>query len=434
MFETIVPILTLVVAGFVLAHLKPYPICQIFILFVTAYTTLFPMMEFALSPFPFTGVFGYHQLIFSFLFIFPLFYFILLQSGNNYSSTVIPSRAILNHLAPIALIASALVFLAISIVYDLFLVRLGYSDFLVTTGSTPTVFLYHFRMSIETSFFVILFLIATIRCYPRDKYVRYYKLALAVYILIFGVFFLVNSRMQFLLLVLLVISSNYKGGVINLARLAKIGLAVVILALALTLLREFVIEQNYRLDASSAATLLQETLLLIAARLNSVGMVDMAGQSGYNAFVPNLDGLWFLIKFNLSVVTNPAYYEHMKAIEITSPSVFVMNGILLRNDVDFPKSMMVEFLLIFGALCLPVLAFVLSKIVTSIQAVLRSSYPADKTFLIALYILPLLMQFEKEFSGFLLSILKWLPMLILVIVLRPKPDSALVEQRAMAGV
>lgn len=434
MFELIVPTIALFIAGFTLGHLKAYPIAQIFILFVTAYTTLFPLMVFILSPFPFTGIFGYHQFVFSCLFLFPLFYFILNQSRQSYVRLNVPKDASLNHLAPVALILSAFMFLGISIIYDLFLVRLGYSDFLITTGSTPTVFLYHFRLSVETSFFIILFLITIIRSYPNEKYVQYYKFALYVYVAIFGTFFLINSRMQFLLLVLLVISSNYKGGGINLARLAKIGLALVVLALALTLLREFVIEQNYRLDASSGATLLQETLLLIAARLNSVGMIDMAGQSGYNVFLPNLEGLWFLIRFNLSMIIDPAYYEYMKSIEITSPSVFVMNGLLLRNDVDFPKSMMVEFLLIFGALFLPILAFYLAKIVTHIQSILRSSYPTSKTFLVALYVLPMLMQFEKEFSGFLLSVIKWLPMLVMIIFLRPKAETSLIKQRTTAGV
>tara|TARA_R110000787_G_scaffold10961_3_gene36433 strand:+ start:435 stop:1742 length:1308 start_codon:yes stop_codon:yes gene_type:complete len=420
MIEVIPSLFILGVTGLALTRLKHFPISQIYILFVVAYTSLFPALDLLMSPFPLKGAFGFHQSMFAIFFILPLILFILMRSRfsivtGNQSDDIVN----LNTYSPIILSASAIVFLVAALAYNLFFVRLGYGEFLQIASSTPNVVRYHYRMAVETSFFVIIYLTAIIRSYPDARFIGAYKVTLGVYILVFGAFFLVNSRMQFLLLVILLLASNYKTGIINFRRLAKLGVMVVALAISLTLLRELFIEQNNRLDVSSFMILIRETVWLIASRLNSVVMIDTAGQGLYNPFIPNLDGLWFLIKFNLAAFNDPAYYEYMKAIQITSPSVFVINDILVRTDIDFPKSMMVEVLLIFGLLGLPVLAYILARVVGRIQFIVKRFSPTDPQFILALYVLPGILQFEKEFSGFLFSLIKWAPMVIFIIVSRP---------------
>lgn len=421
MIEVIPSLFILVVTGMALARLKNFPISQIFILLVVAYTSLFPALDFLMSPFPLKGVFGFHQSMFAAFFIFPLILFIIIQSRFPRSIVRVPGTVErLNTYSPIILSASAVIFLVASLAYNLFFVRLGYGEFLQIASDTPNIVRYHYRMAVETSFFIIIYLTAIVRCYPQAKSIAAYKITLGIYILVFGAFFLVNSRMQFLLLVILLLASNYKTGIINFRKLAKLGAVIVTLAISLTLLRELFIEQNNRLDVSSTMVLIRETIWLIASRLNSVVMIDTAGQGDYSPFSPHLEGLWFLIKFNLAAFNDPAYYEYMKSIQITSPSVLIMNDILVRNDIDFPKSMMVEVLLIFGLLGLPVLAYVLARVVAKVQFTLKRFYPTDSRFILALYVLPGVFQFEKEFSGFLFSLIKWVPMAVFILVSRPK--------------
>tara|TARA_R110002051_G_scaffold320830_1_gene406977 strand:- start:69 stop:1358 length:1290 start_codon:yes stop_codon:yes gene_type:complete len=421
MIEVIPSLFILGVTGLALARLKHFPLSQIFILFVVSYTSLFPALDYIMSPFPLKGAYGFHQSMFAVFFIFPLIIFILMRSRypNNIASEPGEVKK-LNTYSPIILSASAIVFLVAALAYNLFFVRLGYGEFLQIASSTPNIVRYHYRMAVETSFFIIIYLIAIIRFYPRAQFVAAYKVTLGIYILVFGAFFLVNSRMQFLLMVILLLSSNYKTGIINFRRLAKLGAMIVTLAISLTLLRELFIEQNNRLDVSSAMVLIRETVWLIASRLNSVVMIDTAGQGAYNPFAPNLEGLWFLIKFNLAAFNDPAYYDYMKSIQITSPSVFVMNDIMVRRDIDFPKSMMVEVLLIFGLFGLPFLAYILARVIGKIQFTLKRFYPTDSRFILALYVLPGIFQFEKEFSGFLFSLIKWAPMAVFILVSRPK--------------
>ncbi|KZX88300.1 hypothetical protein A3726_14755 [Erythrobacter sp. HI0037] len=414
-------IINLIAAGIALHFLSSRIVTQVFILFVVSYTVVFPAIEFILSPYPFYGSFSRHQLVIGTLFLVPLFAFIAqgCRIGSEWGARPV-SGIILSHLLPVIFIAGGVLFVIETVVYGLFFARLGYENFLQTYEGTPTLLLLHYRISVETSFFVILFLLSCIRFAPKDRNIVFYKVALLFYCIVFGSYFLVNSRMQFLLLVILLVASGYRGGGINFGRLLKVGSAVVFLAFTLTFLREFVIEKNYRLDASSATALLTDTTLLIAARLNSVVMIDTAALWGYNIWVPNFEGLWFFVKLNTAPIFDPNYYELMKSIEITSPSVYVINTILAANYVDFPKSMMVEVLLLFGALGLPALAFILAKVIVFVQRELRSGDPSDIPFVLALYILPLVMQFEKEFTGFLTSIFKWSPVFILVIILRPR--------------
>lgn len=435
MVDIAASLLILIAVGVAVSALNRFPLLQIFVIIVSAYTIFFPMLDFMSSPYPFTRTFLYHQIVFGVFFLAPLVFFIsrgaVTLAGK---ATTVSPPVELNHYTPIILIASLALFTASSILYNLYFVRIGYGDFLLTTGSTPTVLLFHYRMMAETSFFVIIYLIAAVRAGKGDAYRKYYMLALGLYVLTFGPFFLINSRMQFLLLLILVLVSNYEKGRINFPRLIAVVVSVVTLAIALTLLREFIIEDNGRLDASSSASLIRETVWLISGRLNSLTMIDTAGETGYNIFAPNLYGFWFVIKFNLSPIFDPAFYAYIKSIEQTSPSVYIMNTILLRNDVDFPKSMAVETVLMLGALGLPALAYVISRVMIWIQRKLRYDDISSVGFVLALYFLPLVYQFEKEFSGFLLSALKWSPMAAFLIISRPRRVSRGVNSRQLAHV
>lgn len=423
LYQIIPTIMMLVAIGVVISRLAAYPIFQIFLLIVTAYTAAFPLLDHSLSSENFKYPFVYNQVILSALFLAPLAFFLSIEAKRLSLEKMSEPASSQLHFSPILpwlLVAHAVLFLFTAIIFGLFFVRLGYADFLQTYDNTPAILLFHHRLAVEGAFFVILCLIAFLRIMPKSAIRRAYVIALAANLLVFGAFFLINSRMQFLLLLILVLSSNYVSGRINFWRLTKLGFGLLVVIVSLTLLREFVIEQNNRLYGATSFELLRQTLWLISARLDSVIMVNMAAETSYNIFAPNPGGIWFFWKFNSAPIFDPEFYALMKSAEMTSPSVWMMNGILLRNDVDFPKSMMVEILLMFGAGVLPLFALLLSRVVSLIQYRLRFFNISDKGFIFALYILPLIFQFEKEFTGFVLSVFKWLPLLFLMIWFRPK--------------
>jgi hypothetical protein len=422
MIDLLPSIITLVVVGFFIVMLKRAPIVQLFIVIIAAYVVLFPALDFYLAPFPPKNVFAYHQTIFAVMFVFPLIAFAArrLRRDALHAQPPVTTTAELNRLVPPFLLLNLILFMATAYIYNLYLVRLGYGDFRETTGSTPTILLFQYRMTVDTSFFIVLYLIYCLKLAPPASGVVFpYRVALYSYAAVFGLFFLFNSRMQFLLLIIVIGLSTYKRGLGNSRRLVLIGVSVVALAVTLTLLRELVIEHTDRLDASSTAVLLRDTTWIIAARLNSITMLDAAGET-YSIFSTNFSGMDFFIKFTASPFLDPAYYEYMKSIEETSPSVFVINNILSTREVDFPKSMIIDVVLIFGAFGLVPLAYILSTTVVWIQRQINTRNVTYAGFVLALYVLPLVFQFEKEFLGFITSLFKWSPLVIMAIIVRPR--------------
>jgi len=402
---------------------RAYPTAQIFITIVGAYILVFPTVDFLLAPKNHASNFAYIQLIILLLFFSPLVLFLKmrLKSSQIHFSKDQSTKIALNPYAPLILILNQIAFIFVSYYYDLYLVRINYGDFETFTGTIPLLPLAIYRISLESSFFIVIFLYYCLKSSSQtNKHRLLYKITFISYVSIFGLFFLVNSRMQFIILFLLLIACGYRPGSHSLKKVAVTFFAVLFLIVALTLLREFVIEGNDRLEASGSAALIRETIALIAVRLNSLAIVDLATEFGFNPFRLDLSGLFYFIEFNFAYFTDPREYDAIKALQLTSPSVYVINNILGARYVDFPKSMVVDTILIFGCFGLPVLAYFLASLVGWIQRQLHSSDVSNGSFVFALFLLPLVFQFEKEFLGFLINCIKWSPMLILGLVARPK--------------
>ena len=96
--------------------------------------------------------------------------------------------------------------------------------------------------------------------------------------------------------------------------------------------------------------------------------------------------------------------------------------------------MILDMFLIFGVYGLFVTAAVLARIVTAIQRRTLGFRGFTPAFLASIYTLPLLFQFEKEFLGFLVSFMKWFPVLALVVFLRPRRRGSWTTYRAQRKV
>ena len=105
---------------------------------------------------------------------------------------------------------------------------------------------------------------------------------------------------------------------------------------------------------------------------------------------------------------------------MTSPTVSIVNRLLSTTEVDFPKLVILDMFLSFGVVDLLVTALVLGLSVAAIQCQVISLRNFRWSYLLAVYALPMLLGFEKEFLGLLFAFAKWLPALGLFYLLGPR--------------
>ena len=169
-------------------------------------------------------------------------------------------------------------------------------------------------------------------------------------------------------------------------------------------------------------------------------MLNRLLETDYNPFGMQLSGLVHVFNMYASFFIDQQAYVNIRASEITSPSVEIVNRLLNESHVDFPKSMVVDVQLIFGSLFLPLLAWFLSALIIFSQKIIITSNKINSRLLFGLFIIPLILQFGVETIGFISFILKWSPMLLMIIFFHSRrnitqsivaPESASLQPTAM---
>ena len=87
--------------------------------------------------------------------------------------------------------------------------------------------------------------------------------------------------------------------------------------------------------------------------------------------------------------------------------------------------MIVDVFLSFGVYGLSVLSLIIGYIISKVQTHVTPTNGFTFSFIASLYLIPILLQFEKEFLGFLISCVKWVPLLFVLYWFRPKQSVAL---------
>jgi len=410
------------VAMFIYRHMGA-PVLQIYALIVTCYLNLFPAIDYLFSNSEGMSNFAYFQVIIFGFFQLPLLYFahVSFHRIAHVSTPFMRLQTRLSANLPIILGILLLVFWFSVVKYDIFFRRLGHDALARYSAEVPFLLLYLYRCVVETAFFVIMFLWTTLRCaLPSSRNYRLYQTALAGYLFTFVIFFAANSRMQFVILILCLICTQPSLAVLVFRQGMKFSLLLLLLVFGLTIFREFYLEANERLDFESIADLLLAVGGLIASRLDSVVVLYQLQDVGFNVLGFQLSGILHVLNFYGSFAFDPASYEAIKATLVTSPSVEIINRLTSSTAIDFPKSMILDVFLSFGIWGLLLVATILGISLGKLQRQLVLFRRFTPAFLIALYVLPMLLEFEKEFIGFVFSLIKWLPILLLVYLLRPK--------------
>ena len=428
-FDLLPTLLIVALVGWFIRRHRGLPVVQVYAVIVASYLNIFPALNFLFSKGEVINSFAVYQWLIIGFFELPMLFFSHRIAGRFHRAQpdFRSAAARLSPVLPLTLGVMLLAFWFVAIHYNLFLRRLGHLGLMSYTAEVPTLLLYLYRSTVETAFFVITFLWTVLRCVRRDShYYGGYVFVLTAYLVSFLLFFLVNSRMQFLLLLLCLICTQppVADFLLRRGRMLRFGLNLLAVVIGLTLFRELYLEDNNRLETENLTDLLLGVGGLISARLDSIAILYRMRDAGFDPLGFDLTGVLHVVRFNVAFFTDPATYASIKASIVTSPSVAIVNRFLSVDEMDFPKSMILDMFLSFGVLGLVIAGSVLGSIVGWLQRQLKGLGGFSLPVMVSLYALPMLLEFEKEFMSLLVGILKWIPIFALLYWARPRCETS----------
>ena len=417
-------LLLIIIGSYIYLH-RGLPIIQIYTLIMVSYLNIFPALNYYLNDGEgMSGFFTYQSLIIIFFQLPVLLITHFLVKKPLFDGVVATSVKLkLSLRLPFFLMGLLAFFWFVALHYDLYIRRLGHEGLLENTEAVPSFLLYLYRLSVETSFFIVIYILTILR-HARSDVSHYllYKITLIAYVLTYAIFFIVNSRMQFMLLAICMICTQpnltfffFKG-----VRILRTAIILLALALGLTIFRELFLEDNGRIFFDDLPTLLLGTFKLIAARLDSTIILYQLHEVNFNFLGFNFSGLERVFSLYSSFFTDYSNYVAIKASLVTSPSVEIVNQTLGAAEVDFPKSVILDMFLSLGVTGLLLSSLIIGVLISTVQNQILKFRNFTFMFLVSLYLLPMLLEFEKEFIGLFFAFLKWLPFLLLLYYERPQ--------------
>lgn len=401
-------------------------VLQLYILIATCYLNIFPTFNYILYDGEGSSEFGKYQWLVGMFFQFPLL--IILHIGALFfNSQLIKTQGVsakLSVLLPIGLAVMLISFWGIALGYDIFFRRIGFTELMQATSNVPSVLLYIYRSVVETSFFVIAFLLTTLRIVRvNTSHYLTYKILTCAYVVTFLIYFLVNSRMQLILIFFTIACTQprFEKAMLGRSWLRFVALLSCVV-LALTLLREVVLEDSGRIDISSLLILLRNVAEGLAERLDALKILCQIDGLGFDPFGFNLIGISHFVTLHWLFFVDATAYQVIKEDLTTSPSVVIVNQMLPIQVVDFPKAVILDMFLSFGVLGLLSMATLLSVLLIWMQRCVKAPLGITPSYILAIYMLPIILAFENEFLASFFSFLKWLPVFMLVCMLRPRFD------------
>jgi hypothetical protein len=181
-----------------------------------------------------------------------------------------------------------------------------------------------------------------------------------------------------------------------------------------------VFENNNRVSNSSILNSVVDSVGLIAGRLDSMWILTALSDRGFNPLSFNLSGIGIIWDLYYSFVFDPVHYQDIKNSLETSPSAVIINQLMTVSQIDFPKSMVLDVFLSFGVIGLMPLALIVGKVLNSIESQISSNKYTTFYYIAALYVAPMILEFEKETFSIIVSVMKWSPILLLVFAVRPR--------------
>ncbi len=321
----------------------------------------------------------------------------------------------------------SLAFLAIAEKYGLFFRRIGHEGLAYRSSSMSFVELVVYRSFSETSVFLLSLGLFIFLNFSKGKYLYKYIFigGFLLHALIYSGFVLINNRLQTaVLLTSLFIMFSYwktlspKWPLFSMPKIFALCLFLVFSAKLVVDLRD-VYSTTGSISGYSITRIFSESESekgsKLTRRLNGVDLMakitEPAVREGFlwgEAWARPISIYYYMIFL-------PEKAKEIKLSLKTNPKVFMINKYLGGDSVDAPSSMLTDLygnFFIFGFM---ILAILLVGIISFVSR--QITFPSSrKLFVIALYLIPFLFSFEKEFITFIFNILKYSPVLFLMLL------------------
>ena len=291
-----------------------------------------------------------YQPIILVLFYIPFLFFTLVFNKSNKAIQAEIKYKDLPAFLPIIIFIFLSIFVFVIIDNNLIFRRMGHAALFEATSQLNLYQKIVYRLITEASFFVVLAFRAIINnSLPSTKNIYLYKIVFYLFASVFLIYFLLNSRMQFILFLVFFILSLKPSESGNFSRFIGYGFLIFITLLSITFFRELTLEASGRIIETNFLSQMQSVLVIIGDRLNILEIFYTIHHYGYDPMSVNLSGFLQVIYFPISAFIDPQYYEITKLNLTTSSSVVVANEITGGGFVDFPKTIIVEIMLTFGS-------------------------------------------------------------------------------------
>jgi hypothetical protein len=422
-FESACALFILGASFVVVGMLSGRSVLQIYSLIALSYLHLFPAAAYFLADGRTTDSFLITQFLVFFTFTIPLF---VMFSFSKIDVSFVnkdekKAELKLSLLLPVVTIVLALAFAFVAFKYDLMVRRIGFRALAENTSNVPIVLLVFYRLGVETAFFVLVYLYTCLTTTQKGNSLRtLYMVAFGVHSILFLAFFFVNSRMQFMISVFcLVLVSPYSrkllGSTKSVARFAAISIVMIF---TLTLVREIFLEENYRVSNASFSETIFDILLLVSERVNSVAIINLMIDMNQPLLTFNIAGLEKVFSVYYNFFFDRELYQVIKGSLETSPSQAILIGIFHLAEDDFQKSVILDTFLTFGWPGIVISAVYAGMVGSFCQRQISNPDPTKMKFILAIYLLPTLLEFEKEFLPIIVTVFKWSSMFIVIVALR----------------
>jgi hypothetical protein len=159
---------------------------------------------------------------------------------------------------------------------------------------------------------------------------------------------------------------------------------------------------------------------LIVARFDGMAILYQLDIDKFDLWRFDFTGVVNSLVMYLNFFLSQESYENLKQTLETSSSVVLINSYSGEKHLDFVKTIALDVFLSMGLLGLVFLATLLGILLTRVQHSLLYRNKFSFFYLLGLYLLPLTLQVEKEFTGLLFSFIKWSPYFLIIYLFRPK--------------
>ncbi len=327
-------------------------------------------------------------------------------------------------------VSASVLFLYVAISNELFFRRIGHEGLAARSASMSMPELVLYRMFSETSTFLLMLGYFLILNCGKKHSVSFTILvcSVAIHTAVYGSFILVNNRLQTMVLLFLLFVTVSYWWKITLDRTVFPVTKLVFIALLLILSANVVLElrgqyerygeiHHYDVMEFREANY-SDVGFALAKRLDGIKlMAQITGPALDNGFmwgqawIQPLSVLYYMF-------VDPEKAKELKKKLRTNPKVFIAKFYLNADIPDVASSVLTDLYANFFILGFLFLALVASYLLVFITRQMIN--PRSRSgLLIGFYLLPFIFKFEKEFLSLMLNMVKFSPMLLLVLFTNP---------------